>query len=204
VVVEESEASADNHRISRLETEVAQLQTDVSYIRTSIDRQTHTIDNLATRFAENNRPQWSTYASWAGVVLILIGAYGAGYISVQDRHTLRIDQLAEAFRKHELSPGHPALVQGLVSTQESIKQLDSTLQREMRLLDGELDSRVTGLDDLLQREMRLMIATRDAVTERMDRRLEQLGQWQSQHDRTSAASAGAQDERLRALERTLQ
>lgn len=191
----------DNHRISRLETEVAQLQTDVSYIRSSVDRQTASMEALAMRFTESNRPQWSTYASWAGVLLLLIGAFGSGYISDLSRHTYRIDEIDKRIASHELSGGHTGTLERLASQERALAQLGNVLQREMRLLDGEVDTRVAALDELLQREMRLMIATRDAVTERLDRRLEQLDRWQGEHDRVSAESRGRQEERLNALER---
>ena len=169
-------------------------------------------DASITSYGTQKTP-WSAFASWTGVVLVVVGGLAQGYIRDQDRleanqnlMSLTVQSLRDAIGQNraiadnttrELETRRTAVDKIDVLEQEvsdlriSLNGLDTTLQREMRLLDDSaaasldgavdrIDSELAGLDTVLQREMRLL---NDASQEKMTSIAEMFEQYKAATDR---------------------
>lgn len=166
----------DEDRVSSLDGRVASLESDVANLTRSVDRMVESVDRLSNRVTRSGATNWGVLGTWAGVLLTacaLVGglvAYGLN---------TKIDSILEAHQRHVDLPGHPWAIQQharheerfdrafyqISDVDEDIKDLDTVLQREMRLLDQNTVTRLTDLDVRLQNEMDLKI---DPVAKRVD------------------------------------
>lgn len=170
------------------------------------------IDKLTSTQSSFQRTNWSNIATWAGVLVVVMG--------------LVVYQPMQEMRAHvrdHTTDGHPVHVIEQIKTVEEtwkaqqrvnerrftevdgeLDELDDMLQREMRLLDDNIESKLNSLDDVLQREMRQLDEIRDAETKRVADRQSRFQEWKDRVDRwmlTQEAEQAASEERLLGLER---
>lgn len=151
-----SSRADDSARLSHVEQEVAGLKTDVAHIRHSQDNIEDALRDISKRIAENNRPQWATYAAWASVLIVMAAAFGSGYVDDLKDVEGEVDVVEARFRQHEQLGGHRPMQQRIGALEDEVVKLDTVLQREMRLLDDTMSVRIEQMDETLQREMRLL------------------------------------------------
>ena len=198
-------------RMSSLETGYEGLSRDVHNIAKSLEgfaSETRTaIKDLASRISDSHKTPWGVLASWAAVVLSFVSVIG-GLVAYGING--RIDNLARGNREltkdfiAHTSNGHPRnVVAATVRNKERIEQLDTVLQREMRLLDQEGAAKLADLDKRLQLEMRLLQQIRDAKLDAILKRLDKAELWMVDHDKRVVGLNAAQWERIKALERVV-
>lgn len=123
-----------------------------------------------------------------------------------------IAKINDTMAQHLEGEGHLATLQRVTALEErvgvlsstlqtSVKDLDETLQREMRLVNGETATRVDALDKKLQQEI---AAAEKAVLLRFDPVLEsvhRLNEWSSEHENYASGKSASLEARMTALER---
>ncbi len=144
--------ASDGERLSKLEQAVEGLESGFKHV---LDE----LRGLRIDLTKSQRTPWGTLGTWAGVVLTAAGLIG-GLVAYGLNG--KIDYLLENQQAHAEIEAHPGQLrnqgeneQRIHHLEKSIEQLDTVLQREMRLLDSETDTRVEQLDRMLQREMDL-------------------------------------------------
>lgn len=146
-------------RLSRLEATTHALA----------DSQAKMVDQMAAGFKElkdSSRVQWGPLISAAGVLLAIGGMFGTGLTDKLSLMHERQLESEERFYRHEHSTGHAGLAQIVKGNGESLEKLDEVLQREMRILDGQMGALIEGLDQRLQIEMRLLV---DPLNKRLNK-----------------------------------
>jgi len=165
-------------RVTALETSITSLTEDVRSLGRSLERYadstTTQITELSSKFSASQKTPWGVLASWAGVVLVIVGMAGSSFIKdildIEDR----VGVIEKNYLEHVMTQGHPALIARVDSIErdilrgdasskerhleqaEAIKNLDIVLQREMRLLDETTQAELLALDQRLQLEMALL------------------------------------------------
>lgn len=157
------------------------------------------ISKISKEVAAAQKTPWPTLASWATVVILLIGAIISPFI--RDLTKLETTQsiFQTSLEKHKELDGHKPTTQRLGSLESSVEHLDANLQREMRLLDETTNVRIANLDEMLQREMQLNIKP---ITDRLSILTEEIKLirgWQDHHREESARSNERQDAQIEAL-----
>lgn len=132
----------------------------------------------------------------AGVALTIISLIGQGYVrdmnriesqqkdikvSISERGkwmgevTSSLIALQQRTKYNEdKSASVPILEERSTQISKQLKDMDSVLQREMRLLDQTQESNIAALDKRLQQEMRLLIEPRKVQTEKIEEQLKTL------------------------------
>lgn len=132
----------------------------------------------------------------AGVALTILSLVGQGY--VRDMNRIEEQQKTIKFDISERGKWMGEVTSNLISLQEitkynqdraasvpileerstqiskQIKDMDTVLQREMRLLDQTQESNIASLDQRLQQEMRLLIEPRKVQTQKIEEQLQDL------------------------------
>lgn len=156
----ESTARApDESTVDRL----ARLESNVHGMKASMDEMNQALKQIAEKLAIQQQTPWGTLIAAASILLTIVG--GLGYLASQpftrelDRIDLNQREITVLQREH----GETLAVRGqqVQSNTEDVSQLGSTLQREMRLLDGAIVERLNYLDSRLQRDMELMLRPYD-------------------------------------------
>lgn len=91
-------------RLSSVETAVSHIESSMSDIRDTIRIGFQQIRQDIDENEREHKPQLSLYASWATVILIVLGMFGSGYIRDLHRTEQTTVRLMEEF--HELSIEH--------------------------------------------------------------------------------------------------
>lgn len=165
-------------RIARLETVVTNIHEDLTALNKNVSHlATETRDAIkvmSDKISESQKTPWNTLGTWAAVVISVIVLGGSGF--VRDLNRIDSDHYvgAERLRTHELSLGHPALIQRVDSVEKDLGNMDTTLQREMRLLDAKGAADLEALDIRLQREMDLKQEADNAKIMELRRRVNRL------------------------------
>lgn len=157
-------------RVTGLERDVGNLVSAVRAL-TEESHQSREVINAAlsairTEIGSRTRTNWSTLASWAGVIISFIGAIGALAIVPLKYQVI---ETSRQLRSHEQLEGHPTAVEKTANLEKrydeiisqqavEIRELDTRLQREMRDLDAQGQLQIEQLDGRLQREMQLVNA----------------------------------------------
>ena len=160
--------SGENGRVSRIEEEVGGLKSQVSAMDTDIKHISREVGNLASAFrsftesyADKSKTSWGILAAWSSVILMIVGLVGTGFVG-KPMHRIEeaLIEMIKTQRTHELQGGHMGAMKDITSNSEKIENLDAVLQREMRLLKDESDSRLKGIaeridseTDILERQM---------------------------------------------------
>ena len=123
-------------RVSSVETAIDHIVVDLGDIKHTIAAGFQDIHNTMEARSELNRPKIVTWAGWAGVLLLIIGMFGSGY--VRDLSKL------EAFANSQVTKNEIALASRSQAV-EKIKQLDHLQEKvdEIVTRDSKLDVRVT-------------------------------------------------------------
>lgn len=135
-------------RISRLEAAVATLAEGQANTQHTLNQLSDEVRTGFTRLQDRHAQKpWGILAAWAGVIITFVGVAAAPF-------AWGLVRVYETQASHLLSDGHPAMVQRVVSLENGLHDLDTTLQREMRILDERAITEVGRLDQMLQREMK--------------------------------------------------
>lgn len=166
----------ENERLASLETGHLRLVRDVESLSKSVrqlaDDVRGDMGKIMSRINEGNRTQWPTLASWAAVILVIIGMMGSGYIRDQARHETMLGKQVIQIALHERMLGHPGMLQ-------RVEILEKNLQHEIDLIVDGLNMRLDTHDQKL--------VIREA--------------WFTEHSNYVAGLNATQTTRLKALER---
>ena len=94
-------------RIARLEAGQEALQSNVVQLGKTIEghaaQTRHAIESLAKQVSDGQRTPWSALASWAAVILVIVGMAGSGYVRDLDRTDAEIKRLRERQARSDVS-----------------------------------------------------------------------------------------------------
>lgn len=139
-------------RLARVEESYEQLHGDVRRISDAVDRlavETRSaITGLADRMSMIGRPQWATMLQLGGF-LVTIGGLALLPVWLRVGETdLAQRTISKEFLDH-IRDGHPSRVQALVEANTGrIEQLDTAIQREMRLINNVTDGKIQQLVEI--------------------------------------------------------
>jgi hypothetical protein len=168
----------------------SEFHTFVSEQRAFNTRLLDKIDEIAT----GNPTNWG----WVLASIIALGSFIALYVQpvkeAAGRDRQAVQYLANEFENHRDRDGHPAMTERgihlaslIEKNTEAIEQMDSVLQREMRLLD-----------EILQREMGLHV---DRINDRLAAIEKQISKLDEMRDNRFTLDMGILlSERVRTLE----
>lgn len=181
-------------RLSAVERDVQHLSQAIVSLRHDVNEG---IASLRRALSETKTPV-TAMASWAGVVILLVGAVLWPQIQADNRHDAiltklsdtfvahvkdghpyrveeqakrnrdDIDKLRIALESHEKSSGHPTAIAQFERLEHGLERLDDTLQREMRILDQLQTEKIESVDNSLRQEMRLLDQIQDAAAGSVD------------------------------------
>lgn len=168
------------------EEKVAGLERDISNIYGALDRITNSVEGLLAKFEEASRRGQITWPLIFAFVTTMVAVLSVGGIVVNQRITpiervalensvaLR-EQLAESVRHEErIAFLRERGVERGEEVARRLNELDTTIQREMRLLDETGAARVDGMDTVLQREMQLNLKAVEAQLNDLRRDLDEV------------------------------
>jgi hypothetical protein len=149
--------------------------------------------------ANNGVARWGVLASWSGIILALVfgigGAIGSAFaLALQDTR-LAVKGLQERELVNARDSG--ALTERIINHGASLRTLDETLQREMRLLDQAMEAKLVELDERLQAEIGRWADISKEEREELRRLVERIEAYQNSTRERNAD----QDARIRALEK---
>ncbi len=130
-------------------------------------------DRHALMQQESTKTPWGLIiGSFTLMVVIvggLMGAFSSGYI--RDIERIEATQLRGGDRiyLHETKSGHPALTEKVDMSLKITDDLDESLQREMRLLNDTINTKVEALDKRIQREIELVSLAQQERTKSLER-----------------------------------
>lgn len=167
-------------RLASLESVVERFEVDLSSLRQELSAQ---ISALSTKIDQGGRTNWNQWGVLGMFVLAVVG-YIVSPMQVsgdyRDQRMAAIEQALRnqeaVFRGHEMLDGHPTALEisrQLRSDHEEMEEdvyrrlsdLDSALQREMRLINDRTNQRIESLDRRLQTEMRMVADTASVRSE---------------------------------------
>ncbi len=174
------------HDYQHLSNEVAGLKSDYEHLRDAVTRgfedQGRIMSRLSEKLERTGKIDFTNI--WAGLsffafIIVAIGTLGAYGINN------KIDNFVEDLKAHTSQPAHihamgqlgrdgeklNAVINDVDEFDDKISNLDTVLQREMRLLDASGDEKVNGLDARLQQEMKLIQKGNDIEIAELKRRL---------------------------------
>ena len=188
------ERQLGDQRLSRLEAVVEGLSADVDRIARSVGELTRTVSN-------RQQTPWATMAAWAAVIISVMALAGSGYVRDMGRQEQKLMSVGVSIQEHFQGKGHAQTIAGVKNNKEGIRNLDTSLQREMRLLDDRQVGSVASLDARLQTEMRLLNQSQNVEVGELARRIAVTEGWTVDHDKRVIGLNAAQWERIKALER---
>lgn len=146
----DGEISSIRADVSRVTAGQASLEAQVSSLGGAVSRLTDMVADLANRFTQVGKPNNTLIISAIGVAFTALAYIGSQWL----------DPVRSEIDRHEAD-----ITQMDVKAANLVDRLDTTIQREMRLLDATMESRIGSLDKTLQREMDLKDNLIDAKVE---------------------------------------
>jgi len=167
--------------IRHIQNDFHLLSNNMTELGTKIDTMTTQMD----RIISDRKMPWGTVF---GAIAILCSILTAGGGAVLAPLYLSDSMYSEKLQQHIELDGHPkAMVQYaqvekdieridalLVKKAEKISLLDESLQREMRLLNGEIEAKLTALDMALQREMNMLLDVNSTTIQNHNLQLDRI------------------------------
>lgn len=188
-------------RVSSLEAHHERLHEDVASLNRAVSGVAEEMRQGFRRITEDKKTNWGAFASWAGVVLMVIGIGSSGYV----RDLTRVENVQTTLFKdyidHKELPGHPTALVMHKHMDDRLTHLDEILQREMRLLDDNINTSAVELDKRLQNEMRMLNDAQDREIVGLEKRLSKTEKWIVGHDRSVSGLNAEQSTRIEQLER---
>lgn len=129
-------------RVSALETSVQSLTDDVrdlsrliersvestrAHIERSIESTNSHLSMLSDRVSDSKRTPWGVLASWAAVVLLIVGMAGSPIFREIVRNKEQSDRTRDLLMTHLLSNGHSNTISDLDSITERVDKLEAKL-----------------------------------------------------------------------------
>ena len=156
---------------------IGKIEAEQASISTSIDQLSSSIKEIAGKINEmqnNTRTDWGILAGWATVILAIVGMMGAGFIHQPMAQMEKIQsKLAEDFAAHVSIDGHGVMIERTKNLEGRIVDLDTVLQREMRLLDNKIDAHIEAINERMTATNSIvegqLLETRDAIAELRER-----------------------------------
>ncbi len=180
-----------------LSEEIGGVKQDMGGIKTAIGGIQASLDRMSQK--DSKGFNWAPVTMFLVLGLAVIGGFSSGYIRDQDRMQ---EQQKESISREIEQAYHTGQQDAkLEDAQKVTKELDITLQREMRLLDERADEKVRGMDERLQMEMRLLGEADKVRLDQMVATIVRILTWQDQHDKRVVGLNAAQWESIRSLER---
>jgi len=146
-----------DQRLSRLEATVEGLAGEVNNTVKSINR-------LAEVVSRRGETQWPVLI---GAVTLVLGIVGSvGFVGVgQPMQEVKADlhRLMEKQHAHELLPGHAATIHSVSIIEDGLRDFNTVLRREMRLLDEVLQTKAMLSDQVLEERLNTIREKFDTV-----------------------------------------
>jgi hypothetical protein len=171
-------------------SKLAALTAEVEGLQREVHALASQVQGIADRLASAGRTQWSALASWAGIILAIVGGVGgailSGYTRDQGRlegavgtlDMARIDAARESGGTQEkVHAVEDRTLRNRDRIEAASKELDDKLQREMRLIDETTRSQLEALDHRMQNEVALMIAAQTQKIEQLGERFDVQESW---------------------------
>lgn len=182
--------SSEVVKVARLEAVVESLAGDISKVNSSIER-------LGESVTKGSKTDLSMLASWAGVIVVLIGMAGSGYVRDLEKNEARVTTNSQVLVDYLREDTSKVTEQAVIHNKDAITNLDTVLQREMRLLDAEASAQLGALDSRLQTEMRLLKGASDVQLDNLKVAAHRTLDWQNDHDKTVVGLNAAQWEQIK-------
>lgn len=137
-------------RLSHLESEVASVVVKVDSLEENVRRIAKGVEVLGERFVDRTKPQWGVMASWASVLIALGALYTSMALNpVKEKQ----DWIFAGLQEHIATEGHLGMVKELKFVNEKVRNLDTVLQREMRLLDATSEEKISVMEQRFREEL---------------------------------------------------
>lgn len=130
-------------RVAAVETVTEHIQEDITDIKRAIDQGFTSLNGRINTQTESNRPHLAAWAGWAGVIVLIVGMFGSGY--VRDLSRIELDSIDTQKRVTILE----SKVNGVQTNTNLIKYLDNVTQREIAQRYSEVTRRINNLDSLI-------------------------------------------------------
>jgi len=127
-------------RFTEFSDRISHVEAAVSHIGQSVKSLVDSVEQIRSDVKTAGKTQWGWIIGGAGLIGSLFLAFLQAPLRDLARHELGIVELAKQHVTHITTDGHPAMVQRVGSLEEGMEKLDQVLQREMRLLDEQLQN----------------------------------------------------------------
>jgi hypothetical protein len=150
------------HNIDLLSKDIGDMREMFANGMASIrDTFSNQLEKVASRLTNQTKPQWQTISAFGALVITLLGMAASIVALIMSGQNENIQGL-----KHEAALVSDRMFDRqyergksdafIAETGTHLKTLDSTLQREMSLLNATTEAKITGLDTKLQLELELV------------------------------------------------
>lgn len=137
--------------LGSLESRVATHSVEIDSLNSRLDRIEKGIEGIADKMGERSRTNWGTLAAWAAVIIAVMGLYSSGYVRDLGEQAGRLESLQE--REIQNTTDLARANEVLSRHDKLILDIDTMLQREMRLLDEVLQREIHLNRQLVERDI---------------------------------------------------
>lgn len=142
----------------KLDERVAGLESGHEALREALDSRLgkieRTLDRVTDQLAAVRTPNIATWIAAAGVAVGISGLFLTVGMTIGGMALSSISREMETMRSY--------FRERTASNEQAVRSLDTSLQREMRLLDDAIRAEITGLDTRLQHEQDLKIMANES------------------------------------------
>jgi hypothetical protein len=201
-------------RVGRLEGAMESLAHEMETTNRSVKELVMTVgsfkeDMLKTLAAINNpKPNWPLIVGLGSLILTIIGIGGlftyntmSGVRDIINVNTIAIAQLKDEIGKTKYEEGKQS--EWRIGVDNSIVRLDSSLQREMRLINDTTETKIKSLDEKLQSETKGINETLKKEVEGLISNVTDLRTWRLSHAEQYATIDGENKARFDSLEKDI-
>ena len=182
---EDLEHSLYERRISEVEVSVAEVATSVQQLQyqmkdlvTSIHSIRDNFNNTVQHISDSSKARLGPMITAVSVGVMIIIAFMSllmnGYVRDQNRNESSIKDLFHSYHEHTMTDGHTAMLQRVESLEEGVINLDTVLQREMRLLDARGEEKAQATRERVEMELQLMAVMGDAHIDNVNKRIDAI------------------------------
>lgn len=141
------ESKVDGHdaRIAAMEVHVKTVHTALHEFKDDVDSKfaniTGLIQSIRSEISTSNRTQWPGILAGIGVLLVIVGFIGNGYVRDQERTEDDVAILQEKFQRHESANGiHYSLREQVLNNANTVKDNLRTHEAQVLSLDQDIDN----------------------------------------------------------------
>jgi hypothetical protein len=150
------------------------------------------INTVTDRLTTSAKPQWQTISAFAALAITLLGMAGAVVALIMSGQSQNITDLkrdtaviTERMFANQYEKGKSDAF--AAETSSHLAKLDTTLQREMTLMQQTTDSKIISLDDKLQTELKLDRKNNADYIDRIEKIIQDFRAWRLAHSAEGSA-----------------